>query len=118
MRVPVLIVAAMTLASCNSQSGNEQAAAGNALTAPPVAAEAPAANQQAAALPAGTAVPEPQAAAEAKTIPAAFQGVYDATIAACSAPSEYRMEVTPGELRFHESIGKVRGVAGAAADPN
>lgn len=54
--------------------------------------------------------------ADALTIPPAFQGRYDASLAACSAPSDARLEVAAGELRFHESIGTVRKVTIAAPD--
>jgi len=52
--------------------------------------------------------PEP---ARADAIPPAFHGVYDQSAEACGRPSEYRMTVLPGEVRFHESIGTVRSVA-------
>ncbi len=47
----------------------------------------------------------------AEAIPAIFHGRYDESRAACDRPSDYRLVVTPSELRFHESIGKVRRVS-------
>lgn len=46
----------------------------------------------------------------ANEIPPAFRGVYDSTVEACARPSENRLTVSAGELRFHESIGTVREV--------
>lgn len=46
----------------------------------------------------------------ANEIPPAYRGVYDSSLEACSQPSEHRLTVSAGELRFHESIGAVREV--------
>ncbi|HEY5724171.1 MAG TPA: hypothetical protein VIT45_17815 [Allosphingosinicella sp.] len=46
----------------------------------------------------------------AGAIPEAFRGTYDQNEENCARPSEYRLTVDAGELRFHESIGKVRSV--------
>ena len=53
--------------------------------------------------------PDPQPAI-AGAIPEAFRGTYDRNEADCARPSEYRLTVDAGELRFHESIGRVRSV--------
>ena len=71
-----------------------------------LAAAAPAENG-----PAEAEAPKASAAFEpvrGTTIPAPFLGVYDRTLAQCSGPSQERTTITPGELRFHETIGKVR----------
>lgn len=61
------------------------------------------------AMPVANAV-EP-AAANAATLPAAYHGVFDQTAAACAAASSiYRLTVTGGELRFHESLADVKSV--------
>jgi hypothetical protein len=89
------------LASCGAPDGGDNLAeAGNAAVQPESGSGGPAA---------GPAVAAP---APAAALPAAFHGVYDRDRAACEAPaSEYRLTVTPGELRFHESIATVRSVA-------
>jgi hypothetical protein len=53
--------------------------------------------------------PDPKPAI-AGAIPEAFRGTYDRNEENCGRPSEYRLTVDAGELRFHESIGKVRSV--------
>jgi len=59
---------------------------------------------------AGNAIaPDPQPAI-AGAIPEPFRGTYDQNEENCARPSEYRLTVDAGELRFHESIGKVRSV--------
>jgi len=45
------------------------------------------------------------------SIPAAFHGRYDSSREACGRPGDGRLQVSAGELRFHESIGTVRKVA-------
>lgn len=60
--------------------------------------------------------PATQVPAKSAAIPPAFQGVYDQSRAACAKPSQARLEIRSGELRFHESIGTVREVAIAAPD--
>jgi hypothetical protein len=77
-------------------------------TAPEPAAPTPTA-PAAPAEPAANAV-EP-AAATTTSLPAAYHGVFDQTAAACgSSSSVYRLTVTGGELRFHESLGDVKSV--------
>jgi hypothetical protein len=74
----------------------------NAITPAPEPAPAPS--------PANTAAETPPAAA-ATALPAAYQGVFDQTEAACkSASSIYRLTVSGGELRFHESLADVQTV--------
>ena len=53
--------------------------------------------------------PDPKPAI-AGAIPEAFRGTYDQNEENCARPSEYRLTVDAGELRYHESIGKVRSV--------
>ena len=53
--------------------------------------------------------PDPQPAI-AGAIPEPFRGTYDRNEESCARPSEYRLTVDAGELRFHESVGKVRTV--------
>ncbi|HET9427834.1 MAG TPA: hypothetical protein VFO69_05690 [Allosphingosinicella sp.] len=43
-------------------------------------------------------------------IPVAFHGVYDRDPESCSSRSIYRLTVSAGQLRFHESLGTVRSV--------
>lgn len=52
----------------------------------------------------------PPSVARSDTIPAAFLGRYDGSAEACARPSDSKLTVGPGELRFHESIGVVRTV--------
>jgi hypothetical protein len=47
---------------------------------------------------------------QSDSIPAAYHGVYDASLEACTRPSDGRLTVSVRELRFHESIGSVRAV--------
>lgn len=47
----------------------------------------------------------------ATMLPAAYHGVFDQTAAACAAASSiYRLTVSAGELRFHESLAAVKSV--------
>ena len=89
----VTLLSAAALAACAPETG-----AGNetAVLAPPTDA-APA-----------RAGAEP---ALVDTIPAAFHGTYDRDAEACAGPSEYSLRIEGKALRFHESVGKVRGVA-------
>jgi hypothetical protein len=107
MRSYSLLLAAAVLASCGAPA--EQAnrnEAGNALTRPPADLDNEAANRA----PAAETPQLPAAAAEANAIPAAFRGTFDENSDACGGPGESRLEVKADELRFHESIGKVRKV--------
>jgi hypothetical protein len=109
MRLALLALAAFGLVSCDPAPVNESAetvplqpGSSSGDPAPPSAGAPPA------ALPAeGPAAP----ARTAKAIPAAFHGTYDQSAETCARPSEYRLNVSAGELRFHESIGAVRSVA-------
>jgi hypothetical protein len=104
MRLIVLLAAA-ALAACNAPDQTNRAAADSniddSVAVPPATPPTPAPDATAAT----------PAAAEALTIPSPFQGVYDGNLAACAEPSDARLEIGPGELRFHESIGTVRKVA-------
>jgi hypothetical protein len=98
--IGLVAAAAMLLGGCGSPKVATSDAAGNA--APPApAAAGPAAEAPAPAPPPIT----------ADSIPAAFHGVYDGSREACAGPSDQRLTVSAGELRFHESIGSVRKVA-------
>lgn len=97
---------AVLLAGCGPQeraagpSANESdvAPAGPVSAAPPPApAPAPAERP-----------PRPEAKEDA--IPAAYHGLYESSKEACGQPSDGRLAVSAGELRFHESIGTVRKV--------
>ena len=99
-RMLMLGAAAAALAACGSEDAHrveapQSAPAANAVSPPPAGDDA---------------VATPPPAAQARGIPAAFHGVYDADRAACGRPSEYRLTVRDRELRFHESIGVVRAV--------
>jgi hypothetical protein len=104
-RILMLAAATAMIAACGSDDG------GNADTAGPTPAnDAPAPPPADAA---AAAAPDRQAASApglGQAIPPAFQGVFDAPRDACAGPSEYRLTVAGGELRFHESIGTVRSV--------
>ena len=98
--------AVILIGGCDSRQGDEAPEANQAPAAPAAPAPAPAENGSAAA-------PAPRASAafepvRGTTIPAPFVGVYDRTLASCSGPSQERTTITPGELRFHETIGKVQ----------
>jgi hypothetical protein len=91
------------LAGCG-QVANETAPADNVVGAPLNGAAAPvqassAANGQ-----------EEKQGVVRVLIPDQYLGTYDRDVAACaSAGSEERLEITQEALRFHESIGEVRG---------
>jgi hypothetical protein len=55
-------------------------------------------------------VPEPKQASAA-AVPDAYHGTWEETPADCDAPSELRLRISAGELRFYESIGTVTAVA-------
>ena len=119
-RMLMLAAATAMIAACGSGDGDNADAAG----APPAngAAPPPAADEAAPSAAAGAAppaAPGEQAASSpglGQAIPPAFQGVFDAPRDACAGPSEYRLTVAAGELRFHESIGTVRSVTVDGAD--
>jgi hypothetical protein len=94
----LLSAAAASLAACGPPDKADVTTEDNFIASEEQAAPAPEAK-----VPAHSAI-------QSAAIPAAFLGVYDRDEAACTAPGEYRMEVRPGEIRFHESIGKVRKV--------
>ena len=112
MRAALLLLAAAGLAACDSASVNEstdaaplQPGSSSGDPAPPAAAP-----------PAASPAEGPAASASATAIPAPFHGIYDQSREDCARPSQYRLTVSAGELRFHESIGTVRTVA--LEDPN
>jgi hypothetical protein len=102
MRLIVLLAAA-ALAACNAPDQTNRTAADSntddSAAVPPATPPTPAPDSTAAT------------PAAALTIPGPFQGIYDGSLAACAEPSDARLEIRPGELRFHESIGTVRKVA-------
>ena len=109
MRVfPVLGAAAvaMLIGGCGPRQGGDDPEANRTAAAP--AAPAPTENGSAeAAVPKASAGFEP---VRGTTIPAPFLGIYDRTLAQCGGPSQERTTITPTELRFHETIGKVQSV--------
>ena len=99
--IGLLTAAAVILGGCSSRQVTANEAAGN-VAAPPLSNPA----EPTAAEPSS-----PQTGAIRDAIPAAFHGVYDGSLEACARPSDQRLTVSAGELRFHESIGSVRKVA-------
>lgn len=98
----LLTVAALLLAGCVSEAevpdnGMSEVAAAPGLLVSPAPSPVP---------------PAPRPARQ-DAIPAAFHGVYDGSLEACGRPSDGRLTVSAGELRFHESIGAVRSVESA-----
>jgi len=97
--------AAMLIGGCGPRQGGHEPEA-NVAAAPDAPAPAPTENGSAApAAPKASAAFEPVRGA---TIPAPFLGVYDRTLAGCAGSSQERTTIAPGELRFHETIGKVQ----------
>lgn len=74
-------------------------------------ADAPAERPAAGAAPAAT----PSETVHA-TIPAAFQGRWDASAEACASGSDMKLTITGDELLFHESVGKPTSVASRGPD--
>lgn len=105
MRSRMIPFGAVLLAACGP---SEPVNRSEAVVAPPPVV---ATHDGAAARPAPAPAPDRPSAA----IPAPFHGVYDASREACGRPSDGRLTVTSGALRFHESIGTVRGVTAAGA---
>lgn len=99
--------AAILVVGCGPRQGGDEPEANRAAAAPAAPAPAPTENGSAAPAAApkasGPFIPE-----RGTTIPAAFQGVYDRRLANCSGPSQERTTITPTELRWHETIGKVQ----------
>ena len=56
------------------------------------------------------------AVVKSKTVPAAFQGVWAATMKDCDKPAETRLEITADRLRFYESSGPVASVEASRPD--
>ena len=89
----LFVIAAAALVSCSPSAPREEAAVA------PANGAAPAVDR-----------PRPPEPARTDAIPAAFHGVFDSGPQGCERPSEQRLTVTADELRFHESVGAVRGV--------
>ena len=100
--------AAMLIGGCGQREGGNGQEANRAAAAPAAPAPVPAENGS--AVPAAPKASRPFVPERGTTIPAPFLGVYDRTIAQCGGPSQERTTITPTELRFHETIGKVRSV--------
>src|SRR5687767_6119469 len=109
MRSIGLLAALLPLAACAPEKAAETST--NETAASPATPPSPAA---APAGPSAATTPPPRPAME-DAIPAAFHGRYDASREACGRPSDGRLTVSAGELRFHESIGSVRKVASGPA---
>jgi hypothetical protein len=105
-RILMLAAATAMIAACGSGDGGDIGNAGEPRS--DAVAPSPEANGAAAAETRSRA--PATAPSPAQAIPPAFQGVFDAPRHACAGPSEYRLTVSAGELRFHESIGIVRAV--------
>lgn len=99
---------AMLIGGCGPRQGGDEPEANRAATAP--AAPAPAPTENGSVSPAAPKTSGAFEPVRGTTIPAPFLGVYDRTLASCSGPSQERTTITPTELRFHETIGKVRSV--------
>jgi hypothetical protein len=57
------------------------------------------------------------AAAATNALPVAYHGVFDQTEAACKSTSSiYRLTVSGGEMRFHESLADIKSVTPDGAD--
>jgi len=112
MRPAASVFAALLLASCGAPAENQTANESVLIDANAVEAGV---NGAAAPPPAFANEAEP-ADTVAATIPEAFQGDYDEKAESCGRPSEYKLKVSAGELRFHESIGTVRSVKVEAPD--
>jgi hypothetical protein len=108
MRLALIALAAFGLVSCDSAPVDESA---ETVPLQPGSSSGDPAPPAAGAPPAAAPAEGPAAPASTAAIPAAFHGVYDQSREDCARPSEYRLTVTAGELKFHESIGTVRGVA-------
>jgi hypothetical protein len=100
---PILLLAAILLASCDAPSDRNQAAA------PPLQPGSSSGDAAPGPAPPPATKPAP-APVRADAIPAAFHGVYDESREACARPSQYRMTIGAREIDYHESIGTVRAV--------
>jgi hypothetical protein len=109
MRANALIpaIAALLAAGCGGEGARNEAATNQTGQSPETPAPAP-------SPPPGQSPPSAPPTAGA-AIPAPFHGEYDASVEACSRPSDGRLVVTSTELRFHESIGSLRRSAGKGA---
>ncbi len=64
----------------------------------------------------GASGPEAPEVRNLTAVPANFQGVWAATEDDCAAPSETRLEITAGRMRFYESSGEVGSVEARGGD--
>jgi len=108
MRGKIITPAILLLAACQPPAmpeGKAEDAPGNVLTTPDSSSGSAIGNN---------AAPPPAPAAEApatqEALPAEFHGRYDESRVACRGSSEYRLVITASELRYHESVGRVRKV--------
>jgi hypothetical protein len=103
MRPAFCFLSLAALAACDAPQppANDAAAPANETAAAP-GPGGPVGNE--AASPAAEPAVAPPGGA---VLPASFHGIYDASREACAASSQERLRVEGGELRFHESSGKV-----------
>lgn len=96
MKTRILLVAALCLAACSPQSDNTDSASASV-------------SETASAVIPSSAAP---AAPVAATLPAAFVGKWDAPPKPCSTSyrAEMQLDVTPTDLSYFESGGKVKSV--------
>ena len=90
MRPLAAVTALLCLAACGEQTSQDPAATS----------------------PNGGAAP---AVVKSDTVPAAFQGVWAATLKDCDVPAETRLEIAADHLRFYESSGPVASVEATGA---
>jgi hypothetical protein len=101
--------AAILIGGCGPRQAGSEPEANQAAPAPTApAAPAPAPTENGSAVAAAPKASAPFIPQSGTTIPAAFQGVYEPRVANCSSPSQERTTITPTELRWHETIGKVQ----------
>ena len=91
MKALAALTALLCLAACGEQSSQNPTATSQNETAAP-------------------------AVVKSETVPAAFQGVWAATMEDCDAPAETRLEIAADRLRFYESSGPVASVEASRPD--
>ena len=106
----LLLAAVAAVAACASPESTPQDQPASPAAAP-ATAEPQATGQPTSPSPGSASAAGANASQAATVIPPIFHGTYDASRDACDGPSEYRLEVSPAALRFHESIGTVRSIA-------
>ncbi|HEX5777043.1 MAG TPA: hypothetical protein VFX95_10235 [Caulobacteraceae bacterium] len=89
MKPLAALTALLFLAACGEQTPSNQPSATNSKEAAPVV--------------------------KSDTVPAAFHGVWAATMKDCDAPAETRLEIAADRLRFYESSGPVASVEATGA---